>query len=180
VSLKIDGVSWRADYRVGISNGRPAIEAIHITPTARDVTGLSTSGLRELIAPSDALREVREGLPALGTPRLLMHGITEVHGRRPKRKPDYFYAVIAAIYTERCQRGSTSPTPEIGERLRAECPEYKFSPRSLKDQIEAARERGLLGPSPGGTRPGGNLTDLGRDILEEGPPEGYRGPELPR
>jgi hypothetical protein len=95
-------------------------------------------------------------------------------------KPDDFYAVIAAIYAEPCQRGSTSATPEIAERLRTDCPEYQFSPRSLKDQIEEARERGLLEPAPGGRKPGRRLTDLGREMLEDDPPRGYLGPELPR
>lgn len=65
-----------------------------------------------------------------------MHGIADLHGHRSRRNPDYLYAMLlGSIYADRCHNGSRRPYPDMAERLTLDCPDYKFSLKSLPNQI---------------------------------------------
>jgi hypothetical protein len=182
-SATIDGFPWRALYEVETVDGRPAIREIRLVVVADPQ--LPPIDPRPLIVPSEALAEVRAALSIWGKreaagPFLRMHGVEDLREDRPaprKDRPEYFYAVIASLYDERSQAESGSPIPEVVERMGLECPEFKFSAKTVPNWILKARDLGLL-ESASGTRPGGRLTPHGRKVRDAGPPPGYNGPEL--
>jgi hypothetical protein len=77
---------------------------------------------------------------------------------------DLYYARIARDYVRLCNRGIRTPTKGLAQRR-----PFKGQPnaeQAARDAIHAARERGLLTPSPPG-RAGGHLTDEAIHLLEQ-------------
>lgn len=175
--LEIDDCQWRAYYDIAATHGRPTLRGIRIVPVDESEPP-NEPPPRTLFVPGAALDEIRAGLPILGDSHVRAHGISDLHSHRPARNEHYLYAVIASVYAESCERGSRRPGADVADWLKREWP-GAYSPRSVPNMIGKARQRKVLTDAPRPNIPGGTLTDLGREVLANGPPLGYEGPELP-
>ena len=83
-------------------------------------------------------------------------------GKKPgrPRRPDLFYARIAARYVEELEAGNRRPTAAVAESSH-------FSAPHIRDAVHEARVRGLLTRPPSQGRPGGQLTDRARSLLRD-------------
>lgn len=92
-------------------------------------------------------------------------GVAHVTAPRKRRgrpgRPDIFYARLAASYVEALMAGSRSPTADVAKN-------FLYSPEHVRDAIHTARERGLLSRPPGKGRPGGQLTERAKAMLDGG------------
>jgi hypothetical protein len=90
---------------------------------------------------------------------------------RPRRargggRPDTFYAKLADEYARATERGSRQPVADLAKRHNTKKPR-------MRDMIREARERGLLTFFAQG-RPGGTLTQRGRELLKPPTPKARR------
>jgi hypothetical protein len=86
----------------------------------------------------------------------------------PRGRPRYFYAAVAARYAELVSAGSPAPVEETTRELFGD---IRLHRDLVRDALNRARELDLLTRPPVPRRPGGELTQLGREALEAGPPE---------
>jgi len=186
VTVEVDGLDWQATYTIiAAAGGRPTISRVEIAPTTAhcDPPSLPSEKLRLLILPTGALEEFRKASPKLDT-HLRLSGIKHTRRRAsPRRRQQlspYLLAVVSHLYSEWCQRCSPRPNVEVAQELREMTGEPRFTARYVTDLLHKARARELLErPAKRSGAPSGGLTDLGREILANGPPSGYKGPELP-
>ena len=92
-------------------------------------------------------------------------GEQKSHGKsvlgRGGRRPDLFYAKVAAAYVAFCDSGSRRPNAETADRS-------DLTVTQVRDAVNIARKRGLLWPAraePG--IPSGRLTEKAEALLEE-------------
>jgi hypothetical protein len=179
---------WRAVYSIEFDEGRAAIGGVALEPTdPTEFPPLAAELARELLKPGGALSFARTAIrgmieegDAAADERAAreryfaaFHGldIAQLTERRGKRQPDYFYASIAALYVEAHTVGSRRPVADVADQLPT-----AYKAPFVRDALSKARERGLLERSAGQRHAGGELTAAGRQVLDEGPPEGYVGP----
>lgn len=187
VSVALDE-TWDANLCFAGQHGRLVIERleVHVRPAdlGRDEResgtirvprvpegGLAMRTLRRLTfgaaqeAARDALREIEGDDPAT----LRWHGFSRESldaPRRPgrKRRPDRYYAEIAATYVHALGRGSRHPVVDVARELSAASDGAPYPAEYVRDALHAARKRGLLTSGPPGLA-GGELTDKARATL---------------
>jgi hypothetical protein len=176
---RADGAAWRAVYSIASDDGRPWVVGVRLEPVdSASTVPLSAQLARELLKPGAALDFAREGLrDMLDHPNAaeraererrlsVHHGLNadELLSRhRGKRRGDYFYARIAALYVDAHTAGSRRPVSDVAAALPA-----TYEAPFVRDAVSKARARGLLAAPPGARRAGGVLTDLGQKVLREG------------
>jgi hypothetical protein len=180
LELEIGDAPWKAIYSLTAVGGRAVLSDVKVVRSDPSTPPMSLPArlARELLRPAQAVKFARELLAednaevlALWHLDAAQFGVVEVRG---KRRPDYFYAAIAAHYIEVYESGSTEARAETATRL----PGYE--PRFVRDALDKARKRELLDRPKGGQRhAGGELTARGLQVLQEGPPDGYAGPSPP-
>lgn len=86
--------------------------------------------------------------------------VLSAEAAKPARagRSDRYYAIWAARYVDKL--GSARPVQELAD-------EWGLTPTQVRDLIYKARARKLLSGGPPG-KPGGTLTDLGREALDRG------------
>jgi hypothetical protein len=122
--------------------------------------------------PGEAIQEARKYLTdplvrATGSAFSMMGELLaryhDPSARQGKRRPDSFYAWIASLYLEAVAAGSPSAVRDTATRLG---PGYE--PGFVRDALTRARKRKLLTRPDTPKRAGGELTQLGREALEQG------------
>jgi hypothetical protein len=183
-----EAADWQAVYTVRVLGGRMAIASVLIEPRAHATDNpppLSATMARDLLATGPVLRKAREDLPeaavviryvaASGAMPLasdfdqgFVADLVSLDQRTTRGRPRYFYAAIAAKYAELVSAGSSAPVEETALELFGD---IRLHRDLVRDALNRARELELLTRPPLPRRPGGELTQLGREALEAGPPE---------
>lgn len=101
----------------------------------------------------------REALGRAFGPVMTTQPLARPRRERPGARPDTFYAGLARQYERATARGSRQPVVDLAKR-------HGVKPSQMRDMIREARERGLLSFFAHG-RPGGVVTDRGREVLKQ-------------
>ena len=177
---------WTAAARLAVQDGRVIVSELRVFPRDRElgagvaglwrgevlgpratvpVGGLKSELLRRVRLPKYAARaeEVVEawrragGMPEDSARDSLPGLEASTPGRRRPRRPDRFYAELAAEYVRTLEQGSRRPVEDVRKRRR-------LSAAQVRDMIHEARGRGLLSPGQQGA-PGGYLLPKAEQLL---------------
>lgn len=170
----IGGGKWRVDYAFELQGGATVIAGVMVTPASDDRSwppepgsappgGLTARVLRgipmgpELIA-SKAAPGIRVQIEEAG--RIVGDSWSTPPPRRPgsSGRSDTYYLPFVRLAVRAADSGSASPVADAAEQL-------GFDRDYVRDQLHAARRRGLLTKPPRG-RGVGQLTDKARRLLE--------------
>jgi hypothetical protein len=181
-----EAADWQAVYTVRVLGGRLAIASVLIEPRAHAADNpppLSATMARDLLATGPVLKKAREDLPEVGL--VITHvassgafpaardfdesfaaGLVSLDQKSTRGRPRHFYAVIAAKYAELVGAGSSAPVEETTRELFGDIALHRDM---VSQALNRARKLELLTRPPVPRRPGGELTQLGREALEAGP-----------
>lgn len=168
---------WEVVYEFATRDGALAMRELRIVPISDDLppTPPRAAALRKRLRPAEVLGQARQVMLENVTPEVLsgFHGLASQKVAQPggrQRRPDYWYAAIAAHVEMAANSGSTRPRVDAAKALGP-----GWDVRAIRDALSAAKARGLWNPAQQGTRTGGRLSDLGAQVLAAGPPDGYSG-----
>ena len=193
VTELLEGGDWVAWYRLVAEEGTPVIAELRIFPLEASSTGLETYTPTPTSVPAGGLLS---GIARKARPdfiRRLSHAYFEHagDGRSPEfvefvdlnmrragfdpdraklpartkggqqlRVSDVHVAAVAAEYANRVRSGSRKPRAETAEH-------FDQTSEWVRDCLLRARKAGILSPSPGHGRSGGNLTEKGSKLLQQ-------------